>query len=506
MNKLVEGNLFDENGSVISNELPPAIYNPLDALLAEYDVLKTQIEFISETAKKESRAFSHFLHGNSSRGIASFNVESIFDKEGAFRSLDATYWSNAMALTKTMDVFCAKNRNEWNNKIHEMKTPPFERQAVIDTLLNLMVNRNQFFAQKVDGVYRNLSRHHKTNSVFGFSERMILEYCIYRYGGLNHDQMNYVSDLRACIAIIRGIEPVASYTTYSDVDRILREDGYGKWYEFDAGAFRLRIYKKGTVHVEIHPDMSWKLNKVLAELYPAAIPSELREPPKKKFKEFELREETVDMEVRYVLNDVVRYQSRGEAHEISKSELSYMRDKKELTKKVESILRYLGGEDQPSKYVWSFGYKVRPVIQEIVRTGVIPNSVEYQYYPTPEALALTVQDLAEIDDEHTILEPSAGMGNLLANIAYKERITCIDISSAHCQILGAKEFTNVIEGDFLYLDHLGEFDRVLMNPPFSKGRAEAHLIKAFEHLKVGGILVAILPGSMHNKEILKCRL
>lgn len=504
MNAPTEAGLFDETGSeVVENKLPPTIFNPLEALIGEYEVLKKQLEFISTNAKKDSVAFSHFLHGNSARGVASFNVESIFDINGGMRSLDATYWSKAMSLTKTMDVFSAKKRNEWTNMIHDMKTPAFERQTVIDTLVDLMSNRDQFFSDKVDGVYRNLSRNHLTNSRFGFTDRMIIEYCIH-YGSPSNERMNFVSDLRSCISTLNGKGLIDSWTTYYDVERLMTNANYGKWHMFDGGAFRLRIYKKGTVHIEIHPEMSWKLNQVLASMHPGAIPSELREAPKKKFKEFILRDDVIDMDVRSALNGLVRFTARnGDQSVISKTEFSAFRHNQVLLAKVESILKYLGGRDMQSSYTWDFPYAVRDIIREIVRTGVIPNSVEYQYYPTPEALAVMVNDLAEVSDEHTILEPSAGMGSLLRRVANKSLVTCVDVSSTHCFILKEMGFTNVIEGDFLALDNLGTYDRVLLNPPFSCGRAEMHLQHAWDALKVGGILVAVLPGSMHNKHVLK---
>ena len=123
MNQAVDG-FFDEAGNfALECQLPPAIYNPIEALLGEYDLLKSQLSFISANAKKDQLAFSHFLHGNKHSGVHSFNVDSIFNLEGALRSLNSSYWSKAMKLTDAMDVFSAKKRNEWSSMIHEMKTP-----------------------------------------------------------------------------------------------------------------------------------------------------------------------------------------------------------------------------------------------------------------------------------------------------------------------------------------------------------------------------------------------
>ena len=52
---------------------------------------------------------------------------------------------------------------------------------------------------------------------------------------------------------------------------------------------------------------------------------------------------------------------------------------------------------------------------------------------------------------------------------------------------------SVDHGDFL--EHTGQYDRVLMNPPFEKDQAIDHVRHAFEQLKPGGKLVAVVPGN-----------
>jgi len=42
-------------------------------------------------------------------------------------------------------------------------------------------------------------------------------------------------------------------------------------------------------------------------------------------------------------------------------------------------------------------------------------------------------------------------------------------------------------------------DRDVLNPPFSDGRAELHLRTAYDVLKPGGRLVAVMPASMRGK-------
>lgn len=498
MNKPVDGIMFDSDGNVIADSgLPMAIYSPLEGLFAQYDTIKKQLEYISSQATKDSAAFLHFLEGNGRDvGIRSFNVGAVFKLEGAMASLNAEFWSKAMKLTDTLAVFAASKRNEWHEMVRDMKTPAFDRETVISTLTDLMLNRGQFFAEKVDGVYRNLSRNHKTNSAFGFTHRMVMEYCLTVYGkdwySVNNTKAEFVTDLRAIVATVRGV-PDTSRNTYWDISRAVDAKIFGEWMEFDGGAIRLRIYKKGTVHVEIHPDIAWKLNKELAMIHPAAIPSELREPPKKKFKEFALHDETISFAVREILADKAK-DSRNNAIYLATASVNGQAVHDELI----GIIEYLGGvQTEVNKY--SFDYDIKPVFFELSRRGTLPEQVTHQYYPTPGELAYQVYEMADIEPNHTILEPSAGMGGLLRAVYDTSKVTCVEISQLHCEVLKSRGYGSVVQGDFL-TKSLGTFDRILMNPPFSEGRAVAHFEHALSHLKQGGTLVAILPASLSDEK------
>ena len=50
-------------------------------------------------------------------------------------------------------------------------------------------------------------------------------------------------------------------------------------------------------------------------------------------------------------------------------------------------------------------------------------------------------------------------------------------------------------GDFLEMNgSIGDFDRIVMNPPFERGADIRHIRHAYEHLRPGGRLVAICAG------------
>jgi hypothetical protein len=125
----------------------------------------------------------------------------------------------------------------------------------------------------------------------------------------------------------------------------------------------------------------------------------------------------------------------------------------------------------------------------------------HQFYPTPKNVAEAAIALAQIGSDHSCLEPSAGQGGL-ADLMPK-RTVCVEISRLHCAILEAKGFAEVYEDDFLtWLAMPAGFDRIVMNPPFSEGRWQAHLEHAAGMLAVGGRLVAVLPTSARGRDVL----
>ena len=133
-----------------------------------------------------------------------------------------------------------------------------------------------------------------------------------------------------------------------------------------------------------------------------------------------------------------------------------------------------------------------------------------QLFPTPPELARRMVELADIQPGHRVLEPSAGTGALLRAITLhemenllggpaleviaveiNERLTGGHLALAH----------NFIFADFLTCNgDLGEFDRVVMNPPFSNAQDIAHIQHARTFLAPGGRLVAICANGPRQRE------
>lgn len=119
-----------------------------------------------------------------------------------------------------------------------------------------------------------------------------------------------------------------------------------------------------------------------------------------------------------------------------------------------------------------------------------------QLFPTPPALALRMVELAEIEPEHRVLEPSAGTGNLLLAIGGQSEKVAVEINHSLARGLCSLGVSglHVRNADFLdpvQTDDLGEFDRVVMNPPFANAEDIDHIKRALAMLRPGGRLVAL---------------
>lgn len=118
------------------------------------------------------------------------------------------------------------------------------------------------------------------------------------------------------------------------------------------------------------------------------------------------------------------------------------------------------------------------------------------FFPTPESLIIRMIDAAELESGMTVLEPSAGKGDILDAVkACRCKGQGFEIQPVLADLCKLKGHT-VDCCDFLKMQSVPAFDRVLMNPPFERGQDVQHVRKAFEWVKPGGRLVAIVSAAV----------
>lgn len=476
------------------------------SLMRRYEASKKQVLEISsfmKTHTEENSLMDLFFRGNlggrDARSIGAYQTKRLFEPEGAIKALDANYWSEALALTKIMDLLPAKRRNEWNNNIYELNTPPFTEDNVRATLLELFAQRKNYFAERVDGIFRALSHEHVTNRPEGFSKRLI-SYIRYSVVLISSD-VAHIEDLRHVVATLLQREAPAGHSIamYNLINDIYKTGRTGEWFDIDGGAFRIKVFLKGTVHIDIHPSIAWQLNRVLAHLYPQAIPSQFKT-PKKQAKNIKVKPllEPLPKSILMALHKISEQKPLRAEGRYYGLEVGYIEDKF-VRERVMDTLTAIGGQLGGKRIAW-FDYNVSEVLNDIMFSGVLPDAKSHQFYPTPAALAEHAAGLLEVDLTDNILEPSAGTGGL-ATFLPKEQTTCVEYAALHCDVLRSKGFTDVHQADFLQWAPMntGRFSKVLLNPPFTGGQAEAHLDAALSCLASGGRLVAILPSGMATR-------
>jgi len=508
MNAIVPAAAFalDEVASIFA----PVNYNALDELLARRDSVKRDLDFLKQQMNAtRSHALEMFMRANLERD-SHLAVNRLFDVGRAVRQLDSDMWHKAMRLTDVWDYMPQARRDQWNKQLTAWKdahptekltpendVPPFERDTVTGTLKQLLAMRTQFIGEKVDGIFRGLSGDHVTNSPMGFRKRMIIAHAMSN-GFANSSKSGLIDDLRQVIAKFRGMGEHLAVSSY-DVLRRAHETRTGEWFDVDGGALRVRVYKVGTAHLEVHEDLAWKLNQILAAMHPAAIPAEFRQPSKRKVKEFQLFDDILPSVVRSLIGGMRPFGNDGYTFESG----TYNIDRA-IIREAESVLEAIGGAEVEVSYkadrygaiskrkVWKFDYYFPPIRDDIAASGRIPNQQSHQFYPTPDELAdiAIEQAMTGSTDGMAWLEPSAGLGALAKRMP--QGTECVEVSHLHGRIL-AEQGLAVTVADFLQWRPATAPDRIVMNPPFSEGRWQAHLEHALGMLAPAGRLVAILP-------------
>ena len=491
----------------------PVSSDLIDSLVGQYASTKQRINQIADMVTGEvAGAISYFLNGNGSDSrYGAPSVEALFRREGAVAALNSAYWSKAMQLTDVLNYMPQARRDEWNKSITERTCPEFEEQTVRDTLMTLLNMRSQFLAERVDGIFRGLSGEHVTNSPAAFGKRMIVGYVLNDSWYSNSSKCGLINDLRCVIAKFMGRDEPGYGASEGLINTL--KGRWGEWVQVDGGALRIRLYKKGTAHIEVHPDMAWRLNATLAALYPLAIPPEFRTKPKRKPKEVELIQRPLPFAVIDVLaqmkpatrtvkqEDNWRHPVRHEKVANALKYDHYQADKHVIAEAA-TVLESIGGVKSTEGW-WQFDYHPGDVIAGIVASGCVPDNKAHQFYPTPEKIAAAAVEVAEIEDHHSCLEPEAGTGGLADHMP-KDQTQCVEVSRLRVDVLSAKGFAAYC-ADFIEWSAAHpelKYDRVVMNPPFDRGQWQAHIEAAAGMVKSGGRLVAILPTSAKGKDLL----
>jgi hypothetical protein len=177
----------------------------------------------------------------------------------------------------------------------------------------------------------------------------------------------------------------------------------------------------------------------------------------------------------------VRCYKNGNAH------LWFLRD--DLVEKANLLLAEYYGEVLPDA-------QTADDTPDIRSKAGLP-SKDLAFYPTPDSVVdIVLRDARYSIGSHSkVLEPSAGNGNMVGKLLDTgASVDAVEIHAGRAaEIRRRFSKANVMEGNFLTMPANPVYDYVVMNPPFYGTHWMEHVTHAFDFLKPGGRLIAILP-------------
>lgn len=134
------------------------------------------------------------------------------------------------------------------------------------------------------------------------------------------------------------------------------------------------------------------------------------------------------------------------------------------------------------------------------------NEVRAEYKSCNLGVAKMMVDLANIQENDSVLEPGAGEGVILSLISKFQNHSYCEINKKfHPRLLKISP-NKEKQNNFLLLQK--RYDKIIINPPFAFNQYQPHIIHSYSLLKTNGVLVALLPANAlkmprTNKALLK---
>jgi len=169
---------------------------------------------------------------------------------------------------------------------------------------------------------------------------------------------------------------------------------------------------------------------------------------------------------------------------------------RELYLEVKKALELIGGTWKGGK-TQGFVYKVDPTeyLDKLCSGDQINLKKEFQFFATPVEIADRLVELAELEPEYSILEPSAGQGALVKAIHRVHpnlQVDCFELMDLNRTFIENIDNVTLLGKDFLSETKEKLYDRIVANPPFSKNQDIDHVTEMYKCLKDGGRLVSIM--------------
>ncbi len=512
--------MFDINLPVAAipaayREFLPTMATPaVDDLLQDYaDGEENMRRLHTLLMQQENHAtLSSFAYGaeayyqSAARGRTwSMDLVEMFDLQRAIDARQEHFWFRLFDLCSLTTILPDDIWTQWRDSFvawrqpgNKAGIPRFSHETVYGCLSLIEAHRANFLSMRVDSVWKALSGWHKTNWGGAFHDRFIIDWMFNDYGTTTEKDRSFIDLVNLCSTVMTGSED-PFFNAYGQL-RHAREK-HGEWHELLDGSLRIKAFKRGTLHCEIHPEIGYRLNIALAYLHPNCLPDEatLKRPRRRSgFGSADLLAQQVQHQVRGYLSHCIDVQGQDGLWILKPIGLvKYDRISSAVSTMIDNVLAQIGGARFEDGH--QFDYPPKEVIAEIIRTGEIPEQVSHQFYSTPTDLAQEFVAWVGLDDSAICYETSAGTGGIAKHMPLQT--SCVEVDRLRCIALDKLGF-EVKHADFLKLspeDLSGEVDAVVMNPPFAGRAWQDHMEHAVQFVRSGGTLAAILPEGAPSK-------
>lgn len=493
-------------------EFLPTMTTPaVDEMLAAYEKGEGEMRRLhADLMCKENRsALESFAFGaeayHQSKAKSAYwalDLLELFDLPRAINARQEHYWFRLFDLCSLTNILPQELWEKWKDSFIAWRSvskggervvvgiPPFERSTVFGALSLIESHRANFFSMRVDSLWKSLSPSHKTNFGGAFKKRFIIDWMYNDHGTTTQKDRVFNDLINACSTIVTGAEdPFTS--AYAEL-RHAREH-HGEWIEVMGGYLRIKAFMKGTLHVEIHPEIAYRLNVALAYMHPTALPDEATLKPARRtsgFGSVELVKTPIQPQVRSYLRECGQ-QQQPDGLWVLRHRGSHVRLSGGIKAMIDEALAQIGGVREGDAHL--FDYPPQDVISEIVVSGKVPDKVSHQFYSTPAELAKEFVEWVGVDDHWICYETSAGTGSIAKQMPLQTY--CVEVDRLRAMALDKLGF-EVRNADFLRLapgDLHGKADCVLMNPPYAGRAWQLHMEHAVQFVREGGTIGAILP-------------
>lgn len=168
---------------------------------------------------------------------------------------------------------------------------------------------------------------------------------------------------------------------------------------------------------------------------------------------------------------------------------------RKLYERTNKVLEAAGGKWNRKAKAHLFEDEAATRVDQIILSGQIeiPKD-EFNFFPSPPSVVTRLLELAQLREGMRVLEPSAGKGAIAAAcVEHGVEVDCYELMQSNYQYLvDAECYRSVMQMDFLMKIPEPIYDRVVMNPPFTKQADIKHVLHALKFLKPDGLLVSVM--------------